>query len=91
MGRTNIRKAIESQSTNILIKLDYCNKKVSFWGNNNKLKTQTTEEKEFANHVFEYAYIQNIQRILKIQWINRKIASKRFDLILDYQRYSDNK
>lgn len=32
-----------------------------------KIKTQLTEEKVFTNDVFEYAYIQNIQRILKLQ------------------------
>lgn len=51
-----------------------------------------TEEKVFTNDVFEYAYIQNVQRILKFQWINRKIQiSKIFDLILGCQRHSDNK
>lgn len=57
-----------------------------------KIKTQVTEEKVFTNDVFEYAYIQNVQRILKFQWINRKIQiSKIFDLILGCQRHSDNK
>lgn len=55
-----------------------------------KIKTQTTEEKVFANHVFKYAYIQNTQRILKIQWMNRKIRNKGFDLICGYQRHSGN-
>lgn len=57
-----------------------------------KIKTQVTEEKVFTNDVFEYAYIQNVQRILKFQWINRKIQiSKIFDLILGCHRHSDNK